>query len=55
MKQPYITFAFLLILALSIGIVLSDETSAWWFLGVAVGFYGSIISIMHYFRRDEHK
>lgn len=53
MKQPYITFAFVLLFAISVGMMLTDGTSPWWFLGVAIGFYGSVLCLMHYYRKNE--
>lgn len=51
-KQPYITLLFALLLLVSI-LLVSLGYSKWWYVGIAVGFYGLIIALMHYFRIEE--
>lgn len=51
-KQPYITLLFAFLLFVSI-LMISLGYSAWWYVGVVIGFYGLFIALLHYFRIDE--
>jgi hypothetical protein len=51
-KQPYILIFFALLLALSTAMIILGY-SRWWYVGLVIGFYGTVIAFLHWISPPE--
>jgi len=55
MKKTYITFMFFIVLAVSIAMMMIEDTSGWWFAGIVVGGYGFIYNFIKFINGNQDK
>lgn len=53
MKLPYVIMFFALILGISVIMITPEGASGFWFIGVCVGAYGLIHSLVVYFNQKK--